>query len=229
MSKKGKRKRISDDSQESAMESTGKNQFMDFASASPTVTHRAITKLIHLGIIRFCITQNVDGLHQRSGLSRKYLAVLHGCAFTEKCEDCGTEYFRDNEVNSISFQLTGTKCSICSGSLRDTLLDWEDPLPEEDIEKSEFECENADLVLCLGTSLRIYPANQMPLKAKKFVIVNLQQTMMDDTAALIIREKVDTVLMDVLEALDVSSLNDANESVNIERVWKPSKVLDVYR
>jgi NAD+-dependent protein deacetylase sirtuin 6 len=71
---------------------------MDFAAAQPTLTHRAIARLIVDGHVTFCITQNVDGLHRRSGLSRAFHAVLHGCVFTEQCQDCRTEYFRNFEV-----------------------------------------------------------------------------------------------------------------------------------
>jgi NAD+-dependent protein deacetylase sirtuin 6 len=71
---------------------------MDFATAAPTLTHRAITRLIVDGHVSFCITQNVDGLHRRSGLSRQHHAVLHGCVFTEQCQRCGGEYFRTREV-----------------------------------------------------------------------------------------------------------------------------------
>ena len=163
-------------------------------------------------------TQNVDGLHQRSGLSRDKLSVLHGCAFTEKCENCGTEHFRDTDVGGMSFRKTGRKCEVCSGDLRDTLLDWNDPLPEADLARSEKECERADLVIGLGTSLRIFPANQLPVKAKKFVVVNLQQTLMDDEASLIIREKVDTVLKDIMDKLGYEL--DENKTPKVERLWK---------
>lgn len=71
---------------------------MDFSSATPTLTHQAITRLVLDGHVQFCITQNVDGLHRRSGLSRDSHSVLHGCVFTEACKDCNTEYFRDFEV-----------------------------------------------------------------------------------------------------------------------------------
>lgn len=164
------------------------------------------------------IIQNVDGLHQRSGLSRNKLAVLHGCAFTEKCENCETEHFRDTDVGGMSFQKTGRKCEMCSGDLRDTLLDWDDPLPETDLARSEVECERADLVICLGTSLRISPANQLPLKAKKFVVVNLQQTLMDTEASIVIRERVDTVLKDVMGRLGYEL--DESKTPQIVRLWK---------
>ena len=118
----------------------------------------------------------------------------------------------------MSFRKTGRKCEVCSGDLRDTLLDWNDPLPEADLARSEKECERADLVICLGTSLRIFPANQLPIKAKKFVVVNLQQTLMDDEASLIIREKVDTVLKDIMDKLGYEL--DENKTPKVERLWK---------
>jgi NAD+-dependent protein deacetylase sirtuin 6 len=219
---KHKRKRKLENAYKSA-ESDDSACSMDFAAATPTFTHRTITRLVSEGIVHFAITQNVDGLHRRSGLSRDKHAVLHGCAFTETCQDCKTEHFRDTDVGGMSFQKTGRKCEVCSEDLRDTLLDWEDPLPEDDLERSERECEKADLAICLGTSLRINPANQLPLKAKKFVIVNLQKTPMDNEAALIIRERVDAVMKDVLEHLGCNQLVDEAEPARIERLWKLTK------
>lgn len=193
----------------------------DFSQAKPTLTHRAITKLASIGKLKFCVTQNVDGLHRRSGLSRSYHAVLHGCAFTEKCAECNTEHFRDEDIGGMSFKPTGRKCDLdgCAGNLHDTLLDWEDPLPEDDFERAERECEKADLVLCLGTSLRIEPAGSLPLKAKKFVIVNLQVTAKDDRANLIIRARVDDVMDELMKRLGYSNW-DEDEPPPIERHWK---------
>jgi NAD+-dependent protein deacetylase sirtuin 6 len=200
---------------------------MNFTCAKPTLTHRIITELMTKGILQFVVTQNVDGLHRRSGLSRRKHSVLHGCAFTEKCESCCTEYFRDVDVGGMSFQRTGRKCDTCRrGHLRDTLLDWEDPLPEDDLERSEMHCKKADLILCLGTSLRIGPVNQLPLKAKKFVVINLQKTPMDYEASLIIRERVDIVMTDVMKGLgyadflNASSIDQQKPFPPVERVWK---------
>jgi NAD-dependent SIR2 family protein deacetylase len=197
-----------------------------FEAAQPTYTHRAITKLAQVGKVRYVITQNVDGLHRRSGLPRSRHAVLHGCVFTEKCEDCGREYFRDFDLGGVSFQKTGRKCTGgtdtdadaddngtagkqgCGGDLRDTILDWDDALPEDDWDRAQEECEAADLVLALGTSLRIEPAGSLPLRAKKFVIVNLQVTPLDDEATLIIKERVDRVMEHLLRELNIE-LEDA--------------------
>jgi NAD+-dependent protein deacetylase sirtuin 6 len=198
---------------------------MDFSQAQPTLTHRAIVFLVEQLVVHFCITQNVDGLHQRSGLSRSKLAVLHGCVFTERCEDCGTEHFGDADVGGMSFQRTGRKCQAehCQGYLRDTLLDWKDPLPVDDLERCEKECDEADLVLCLGTSLRIEPAASLSTRAKKFVIVNLQCTPYDDQASLIIRAKVDDVMENLLCDLGFPNWQGGGAEWTprpIERQWR---------
>ena len=181
-----------------------------FESARPTFTHRALTKLASLDIIKYVVTQNVDGLHRRSGLPRSKHAVLHGCVFTEKCERCGEEYFRDFDLGGVSFQKTGRQCTQkdCGGDLRDTILDLDDALPEDDWDRSQDECEAADLVLALGTSLRIEPAGSLPLRAKKFVIVNLQVTPLDDDATLIIKERVDKVMEHLLKELNIELDDD---------------------
>jgi len=179
---------------------------LSFEAVKPSLTHKAITLLAKHEIVKFCITQNVDGLHLRSGLPRSKQAVLHGCVFTEKCEKCGIEYFRDFDLGGVSFKKTGRKCSDtpgCSGDLRDTILDWDDPLPEEDWKKAQEECSKSDLVLALGTSLRIEPAGTLPKLAKRFVIVNLQRTPFDMDATLVIRDRVDNIMVHILKSLGI--------------------------
>lgn len=193
----------------------------DFSKAQPTTTHRAIVKLVQLGKIQYCITQNVDGLHRRSGLSRQHHSVLHGCVFTELCEDCKTEHFRDYDVGGMSFQQTGRTCEVCRGCLRDVLLDWDDELPEEDLQRATDHCLKADLVVCLGTSLRIEPAGSLPTLARKFVIVNLQETPYDKQATLIVRAPVDEVMNEVMTQLGYPEWDDEEGDANVERLWKP--------
>eukprot|EP01083_Nonionella_stella_P280948 955947_1 len=188
-----------------------------FETARPTLTHRAITKLASddIDIVKYVITQNVDGLHMRSGLPRSKHCFLHGCIFTEKCEICSKEYFRKYDIGGVSFKKTGRQCTAtkrekgkassctdtCGGDLRDTILDWEDELPQDDWESAQDECAKSDLVLALGTSLRIEPAGSLPTLGKKFVIVNKQVTPYDTQASLIVRAPVDDVLSRVMETI----------------------------
>jgi len=192
---------------------TSKARIISFETAKPTITHRAITRLTQNNIVKYSVTQNVDGLHRRSGLPRSKHAVLHGCIFTEKCELCQHEYFRDFDVGGLSFQKTGRYCteSQCAGgTLRDTVLDWEDELPEPDWTLSQEECNKSDLCICLGTSLRIEPAGSLPTMAKKFVIVNKQETPYDAEAEFFIRAPVDDVCKQILAGMNLE-LSDEEE------------------
>ena len=186
-----------------------------FQCVEPTFTHYALQRLLKADFIQYIITQNVDGLHLRSGIPRSCLSILHGDCFLEKCENCGKEYFRDFDIAGLSFKKTGrfcdnngaldTKSACCGGALRDTILDWEDELPEPDFERAEDMCETTDLVITLGTSLRIVPAGKLPLKAKKYAIVNLQQTPYDQDASVVIHHYTDTVMKYLMSKLNVDN------------------------
>ena len=62
---------------------------MTFEDAKPTLTHMALLALVEAGKVKHIVSQNVDGLHLKSGLSRENLSELHGNMFMEKCEKCG--------------------------------------------------------------------------------------------------------------------------------------------
>ncbi|KAL3915062.1 MAG: hypothetical protein SGILL_005821, partial [Bacillariaceae sp.] len=200
---------------------------IDFANAQPTLTHRAITALVEKGTVDYVVTQNVDGLHRKSGLSRDHHSTVHGCVFTEKCSQCGMEVFGDNEVDGLSFEPTGNACGKChTKTMHDILLDWEDMVL--DLELCETKCKNADLCICLGTSLRINPVGSLPLLSKKFVIVNLQPTPLDDQASLVIRARVDEVMARLMEEMgytnwDTGTGTDGTSTLSsiIEREWTP--------
>ncbi|EED89760.1 sir2-type regulatory transcription factor silent information regulator protein, partial [Thalassiosira pseudonana CCMP1335] len=188
-----------------------KKIFTSFASAIPTYTHRTLTSSNNNKFLHHIVTQNIDGLHRKTHLPRQHQSILHGCIFTEICDTCHTEHVRSYEIDSIGLKYTGNVCTLggssgsgsCKGKLKDTLLDWEDALPDVDWTRAQEECEKADLIVCLGTSLRIEPAGSLcggsgggGGRSSKlgYAIVNLQQTPYDDGAALVIRAKVDDVM-----------------------------------
>ncbi|KAE8733527.1 NAD-dependent protein deacetylase SRT1 [Hibiscus syriacus] len=182
---------------------------LPFHRAMPSMTHMALVGLEKAGILKFVISQNVDGLHLRSGIPREKLAELHGNSFMESCPLCGTEYLRDFELETIGLKETSRRCSDekCGAKLRDTVLDWEDALPPKEMNLAEKHCRMGDVVLCLGTSLQITPACNLPLKSLsgggKIVIVNLQKTPKDKKASLVIHGFVDKVIAGVMGLLNM--------------------------
>ncbi|GKV19361.1 hypothetical protein SLEP1_g29637 [Rubroshorea leprosula] len=182
---------------------------LPFHRAMPGRTHMALVQLERAGILKFVISQNVDGLHLRSGIPREKLAELHGNSFMETCPSCGVEYLRDFEVETIGLKETSRRCSTvkCGAKLKDTVLDWEDALPPKEMDPAEKHCRMADIVLCLGTSLQITPACNLPLKCLrgggKIVIVNLQKTPKDKKASLVIHGFVDKVIAGVMNLLNL--------------------------
>jgi mono-ADP-ribosyltransferase sirtuin 6 len=85
---------------------------------------QALLALHRAGKLAYTVSQNVDGLHLRSGLPRAALAELHGNCFAERCAGCGREYVRNFEMETVGFKHTGRKCDDCGGRLKDHILDW---------------------------------------------------------------------------------------------------------
>ncbi|KAJ8029693.1 NAD-dependent protein deacetylase sirtuin-6 [Holothuria leucospilota] len=185
-----------------------------FDSARPTLTHMALVGLERAGQLSYLVTQNVDGLHLKSGFPRKKMSELHGNMFLEKCDKCHKEYVQMNAVPTLGLKPTGRACTQqksrgnCRGKLRDTILDWEDALPERDLELADTHSRDADISLCLGTSLQIVPSGTLPLLTKKnggkLVIVNLQPTRYDKKADVRIFGYVDEVMSKLMQLLDLN-------------------------
>uniref|UniRef100_A0A6J0SJH4 protein acetyllysine N-acetyltransferase n=2 Tax=Pogona vitticeps TaxID=103695 RepID=A0A6J0SJH4_9SAUR len=186
-----------------------------FENARPSKTHMALLGLQRAGILQFLVSQNVDGLHVRSGFPRDKLAELHGNMFVEECMKCGKQYVRDTVVGTMGLKPTGRLCDAskrrglrsCRGKLMDTILDWEDSLPDRDLSLASEASRKADLSVTLGTSLQIKPSGDLPLLTKKkggkLVIVNLQPTKHDKHADLRIHGYVDDIMAKLMKHLGV--------------------------
>ena len=161
---------------------------VSFVSAVPSIGHAIASQLVALGHVSRVVSQNVDGLHLRSGIPANKLTELHGNTFVETCEACNVDHVRDFEVETVGYKRTGRACSRCStGVCRDFVLDWDSAIREADIDNAHRSIDDAKVVITLGTSLQITPACNMPQrchrKGGKVCIVNLQKTPKDKLIA----------------------------------------------
>ena len=169
----------------------------EITQTHPTYCHYALTELARKNYIKFLITTNMDGLHWRSGFPLHMYEELHGSAYTEHCIHCHKHFQRNFEVvRGSPTHLTDNFCDFCHKNLLDTIVNFNDTYrnPLEEI-VVEFQANNADLVITLGTSCFVQPAATFPEKvvlseianAKKktgkignLVLVNLQATPLDE-------------------------------------------------
>ncbi|CAH1980695.1 unnamed protein product [Acanthoscelides obtectus] len=221
------------------LEKQGKkpNINISFNDAIPTKTHMALKHLIDKQYVHYIISQNIDGLHLKTGMSRSNIAELHGNMFVEQCNLCESQFVRFSATTSVGQKCLGTDCKrsatlrarSCRGKLYDTILDWEDSLPEMDLEMSDYQSSIADLNICLGTTLQIVPSGNLPLKCKKYggkvVIVNLQPTKHDKKADLIINTFVDDVLVKVCKRLGLE-IPEYNPEIDPTKYQSPDTTIE---
>eukprot|EP00794_Sanderia_malayensis_P019232 gene19232-21160_t len=180
--------------------------------AVPSVTHMAIVQLQKQGIAKFIVSQNTDGLHLRSGVHAGALAELHGNTNLETCVRCKEKYLRDfrtRAARKVHDHDTGRLCSFprCKGKLRDSIINFGESLPEKDLNDAFSHAEQADLCICLGSSLRVSPANEIPslvAKAgKRVVIGNLQETPLNKKSSLVIHALCDEIMTGLMQRLKI--------------------------
>lgn len=162
--------------------------------AEPNAGHRALAKLVEQGRMSAIITQNIDGLHQRSGVPEQRIIELHGNTTYASCLDCGQRY----ELAPIkkAFVASGKLpiCEKCDGIVKTATISFGQAMPEIQMARAQDETVNCDLFIVLGSSLVVYPAAGFPRIAKrrgaKLVIVNRDPTDQDDDADLVIHQEI---------------------------------------
>jgi len=169
-----------------------------FRAARPGRGHNAIAHLVRIGKVRHVITQNIDNLHQESGVAPERIIELHGNGTYAHCLDCGLRHELD-DIRAF-FEKTGEApdCRSCGGIVKTATISFGQAMPEEEMLRAEAATHDCDLFLAIGSSLVVYPAAGFPLMAKRngarLVIVNREETDLDPYADLVVREDIGTVL-----------------------------------
>jgi NAD-dependent deacetylase len=170
-----------------------------FHAARPNRGHRALASLIARGKLSAVITQNIDNLHQLSGIPSQKVIELHGNGSYAHCLDCRIRYELD--WVRARFEATGgvaPACTACSGPVKSATISFGQSMPEEEMRRAEAETLDADLFLAIGSSLVVWPAAGFPALAKrngaKLVILNREPTELDEMADLVVRDDIGEVL-----------------------------------
>jgi NAD-dependent deacetylase len=162
--------------------------------ATPNAGHRALARLHEHGKMVAVVTQNIDGLHQLSGVPDDKVIELHGNATYAACLDCHKRYELDwvREIFAVDEQLP--LCTSCGGIIKTATISFGQPMPSAEMGQAHQATLAADLFMVLGSSLVVYPAASFPILAKRngsrVVIVNREPTGQDDMADLVINAEI---------------------------------------
>jgi NAD-dependent deacetylase len=169
-----------------------------YSDAKPNRGHRALAALMEAGRLEAVITQNVDGLHQASGVPADRLVELHGNGTYAACLACR----RRHELDWVRAHLEAAgeppSCEACGGIVKSATISFGQAMPEAPLRRAQELALSCDLFIVLGSSLVVFPAASLPEIAKRngasLVIVNRDPTRLDDAANLVIHGEIGSVL-----------------------------------
>jgi NAD-dependent deacetylase len=170
-----------------------------FGAARPGRGHLALASLYRAGKVPVVVTQNIDNLHQASGISTDHVVELHGNSTYATCLECAARY----ELDWVKTRYTESggrspDCPGCGGYIKTATVSFGQSMPEAPMQRAQELAEACDLFLAIGSSLVVWPAASFPLVAKRngarLVIINRDATEFDDIADLVVRHDIGTAL-----------------------------------
>ncbi len=187
-------------SKEARRESWRRRLEMDaeFRQARPNRGHRAVAQLVARGTASCVVTQNIDGLHQQSGVPAEKLVELHGNTTYASCLACGRRLELAPLLETFAREQSAPICGDCGGLVKTATVSFGQPMPEAAMARARAAALACDLFLAVGSSLVVYPAAGLPRLARKagatLAIVNREPTDLDDLADVVVRGEIGAVL-----------------------------------
>jgi len=174
-------------------------------TVKPNAGHNAVAELVRRGKVSHVITQNIDNLHQDSGVPVEQVIELHGNTRYAKCLDCGQRM----EIADIRkhFDTHGEPpdCPVCDGVVKTATISFGQAMPELEMERATRATLGCDLFVVIGSSLVVYPAAGFPLLAKrntaKLVILNREPTEQEQYADLALHSEIGPTMGAAVNAL----------------------------
>ena len=167
-------------------------------NASPNAGHLALAELERQGKHVEIATQNVDCLHQKAGSS--IVHEIHGTIDTVSCRKCGKR-FKASDFAEYFMAGKVPHCPKCGKVLKPDLTFFGEELPSEPMRKAKLAFLDADLIMILGTSLRVSPANTLPgfrVEGTPMFIINHDPTPYDEYADFVSHEKIGDILPELV-------------------------------
>jgi NAD-dependent deacetylase len=170
-----------------------------FGDARPGRGHRALASLYRTGKVPAVVTQNIDNLHQASGIAPEHVVELHGNTTYATCLDCATRF----ELSWVRQRMDAANgcapdCPDCGGFIKSATVSFGQSMPEAAMQRAEELALSCNLFMAIGSSLVVWPAAGFPLIAKRngarLIIINREATEFDELADLVVRADIGTVL-----------------------------------
>lgn len=170
-------------------------------SVEPNAGHKVLAEWVRSGRCRHIITQNVDGLHQRSGVPGDRIIEIHGNATSASCMDCGHDQPLDRCRELFEETGASPKCDDCGGIIKTDIVMFGEQMPADKTETAFQVSGRCDLFIAIGTSLVVHPAASLPLAAKKagakLAILNRDPTELDRFADCVVNAEIGPTLSTV--------------------------------
>ena len=175
------------------------------STVEPNRGHAAIVDLKDAGRLAGVVTQNVDGLHRKSGLADDYVAELHGNVRGSHCVDCSSRWPTEEVLEWVDLGQYDPECPVCGGIVKTDTVMFGETLPGEEVRKAGVFLAIADAVLVVGSTVGVWPAadivNRAARQSKPIVIVNRGETEADHIAAVKIDAAIGESLPGIVEGL----------------------------
>jgi len=187
-------------SEEARKESWRRKFAMDsvLSKAEPNKGHMAISSLYTQGKLEAIITQNIDGLHQMSGVKEEDVIEVHGNTTYAKCLSCYEKMTLDEVREIFDRDETLPLCKFCGGIIKTATISFGQAMPVAEMRRAERAAQAADMFIAIGSSLVVYPAADLPLVAKqsgaKLVILNREATPLDPYADIVLQREIGETL-----------------------------------
>lgn len=170
----------------------------DMQDAVPNRGHRAVAALVNAGKCPTVITQNIDGLHQLSGVDEENIVELHGNGTYATCLECQLRHELAEILPPFDEHGVLPVCRECGGIVKTATISFGQSMPLDEMSRAQRASMECDLFVVLGSSLVVYPASGFPQMAKRngaaLVIINREATDQDEFADLVIHKEIGETL-----------------------------------